>query len=76
MPDPVNDGLSEAFVHTLKRDYVPGADPSSAAAVLEQLPRWITDHNGVAPHSALGYAPPPVNRTQRAAAATVELVTG
>ena len=55
---PQSNGLAEAFVHTLKRDYVSGADLSSAAAVLEQLPRWIADYNAVAPHSALGYDSP------------------
>ena len=49
---------SGAFVHTLKRNYGSGADLRSAAAVLEQLPRWIADYNAVAPHSALGYDSP------------------
>lgn len=50
--------MSEAFVRTLRRDYLDGADRSSAAAVLEQIPRWLADYNGVAPHSALGYRAP------------------
>lgn len=72
---PESNGLSEAFVHTLKRDYVSGADLSSATAVLEQLPRWIADYNGVAPHSALGYVPPLVYRAEQAAAAAAAMVT-
>lgn len=50
--------MPEAFVQTLKQDYVSGADPRSAAAVLEHLPRWIPDYNAVTPHSALGYDSP------------------
>jgi putative transposase len=73
---PESNGMAEAFVHTLKRDYVSGADLSSAAAVLEQLPRWIADYNGVAPHSALGYRAPLAYRAHRAAAAAPEMVTG
>ena len=52
---PQSNGMAEAFVRTLRRDYLDGADRSSAAAVLEQIPRWLADYNGVAPHSALGY---------------------
>jgi putative transposase len=55
---PESNGMAEAFVKTLKRDYVDGADLGSAAAVLDQLPRWVADYNGVAPHSALGYLAP------------------
>ncbi len=55
---PESNGMSEAFVNTLKRDYVSGADRSSAAALLEQLPRWIADYNAIAPHSALGFRSP------------------
>ena len=51
---PESNGMAEAFVHTLKRDYISGADLSSAAALLDQLPAWIADYNGLAPHSALG----------------------
>lgn len=55
---PQSNGMSEAFVRTLRRDYLDGADRSSAASVLEQIPRWLADYNGVAPHSALGYRAP------------------
>lgn len=73
---PESNGMAEAFVHTLKRDYISGADLSSAAAVLAQLPAWIADYNGLAPHSALGYRPPLVYRAERAATVAVEMVTG
>jgi putative transposase len=55
---PQSNGMSEAFVNTIKRDYVAGADLSTAAAVLEQIPAWIEDYNAVAPHSALGFKSP------------------
>ena len=55
---PQSNGMSEAFVNTLRRDYLDGADRSTAAALLDQVPAWIADYNGVAPHSALRYRPP------------------
>ena len=55
---PESNGISEAFHHTLRRDYVAGADLSSAAAVLDQLPQWIADYNHFAPHSSLGMRSP------------------
>jgi transposase InsO family protein len=57
---PESNGMSEAFVNTLKRDYVDGADCSTGAAVLSQLDEWLEDYNEVAPapHSALGYRSP------------------
>ncbi len=53
-----SNGMSEAFVNTMRRDYFAGADLSSSAAVLDQLPAWFADYNAVAPHSALGYQSP------------------
>ena len=38
-----SNGMSEAFVNTLKRDYVSGADRSQAVALLEEAARWIDD---------------------------------
>lgn len=59
---PESKGMAVAFVHTLKRDYMSGADLSSAAL----LPAWIADYNGHAPHSALGYRAPLEDRQQQA----------
>lgn len=61
---PQSNGMSEAFVNTLRRDYLAGADLSTAARVLEQIPGWIADYNAVAPHSALGYQSPQQYRQQ------------
>lgn len=55
---PQSNGMSEAFVNTLRRDYIAGADLATAATVLDQIPGWIADYNAVAPHSALGYQSP------------------
>lgn len=55
---PQSNGMSEAFVNTMRRDYLAGADLSTAERVLAQLPAWIADYNAVAPHSALGYQSP------------------
>ncbi len=55
---PQSNGMSEAFVNTLKRDYVDGADCSSAGTVIRQLPGWIEDYNESAPHSGLGQRSP------------------
>ena len=41
--------MAEAFVNTIKRDYVQGADLSDAQTVLRQLPGWIQDYNEYAP---------------------------
>jgi putative transposase len=55
---PESNGMSEAFVNTLRRDYVAGADLATAPIVLAQVPGWIADYNAIAPHSALGYQSP------------------
>ena len=60
---PESNGMSEAFVNTMRRDYLAGADLSNAEAVLDQLPAWFADYNAVAPHSALGYQSPHQYRT-------------
>jgi transposase InsO family protein len=52
---PQSNGMAEAFVNTLKRDYVSGADRSEADGLLDQAALWIEDYNAIAPHSALGY---------------------
>jgi len=62
---PQSNGMSEAFVNTLRRDYLAGADRSTADVVLEQIPGWIADYNAVAPHSALGYQSPQQYRRTR-----------
>lgn len=62
---PESNGMAEAFVNTIKRDYVEGADLSDARTVLAQLPDWIRDYNDNAPHSALGFLSPKEFRAQQ-----------
>src|SRR5918993_5968717 len=55
MPD---NGMAEAFVRTLKRDYVRVSPVPNAETVLRQLPSWLAHYNEVHPHRALGYRSP------------------
>jgi len=55
---PQSNGMSEAFVNTLKRDYVYTNDCFDADTVLKMLPGWIEDYNNIAPHSGLGMQSP------------------
>jgi putative transposase len=55
---PQSNGMAEAFVRTIKRDYVRVRPRPNAEAVLRQLPSWIARYNEVHPHKALGYRSP------------------
>jgi putative transposase len=55
---PQSNGMAEAFVGTLKRDYVYTSDCFDADAVLKMLPEWFKDYNEEAPHSGLGMMSP------------------
>jgi putative transposase len=50
--------MAEAFVRTLKRDYVRVNPRPDAQTVIEQLPGWLAHYNEVHPHRALGYRSP------------------
>ena len=50
---PESNGISEAFVKTLKRDYARIHPRPDALTVLDQLPGWIEDYNENHPHSGL-----------------------
>ena len=50
--------MAEAFVRTIKRDYVYTSDCFSAKSVCKMLKDWIFDYNNVAPHSGLGMKSP------------------
>lgn len=66
---PIRAGV--VFENSPSRDYpgllpdIAGADLSTAAVVLGQIPGWIADYNAVAPHSALGYRSPQRYRSSR-----------
>lgn len=55
---PQSNGMSEAFVRTLKRDYAESAMIWDAHTVLQLVPGWFEDYNQRAPHSALGMLSP------------------
>jgi hypothetical protein len=59
--NPESNAISEALSHTLRRNHSAGADFSSAAVTLAQLPQWIADCNHFAPQSALGMRNPGVS---------------
>ena len=50
---PESNGMSEAFVKTLKRDYASVSILPDAATLLALLPDWIEDCCKVHPHSGL-----------------------
>jgi transposase InsO family protein len=50
---PESNGVSKAFVKTLKRDYARIHPRPDAATVLQQLQAWIEDYNEVHPHKGL-----------------------
>ena len=55
---PQSNGMAEAFVRTMKRDYVRVAEKPNARAVISQLPSWFHHYNTVHPHRTLGYLAP------------------
>ena len=55
---PESNGMAEAFVKTLKRDYVRVSPIPNAAAALALIDHWMEDYNTVHPHSQLGYRSP------------------
>ncbi len=50
---PQSNGISEAFVNTLKRDYVRVTPLPDARTVLGLIGGWINDHTENHPHSRL-----------------------
>jgi hypothetical protein len=50
--------MAEAFVRTIKRDYVRVSPCPDANTVMQQLSTWINHNNEVHPHKALGYRSP------------------
>jgi putative transposase len=50
--------MAEAFVRTIKRDYVRVSPCPDAKTVMHQLSAWINHYNEVHPHKALGYRSP------------------
>ena len=55
---PQSNGMAEAFVRTIKRDYVRVSPLPDARTVIDTLPIWFEHYNTVHPHKALGYLSP------------------
>jgi putative transposase len=62
---PQSNGIAEAFVKTIKRDYARVSARPDAASVLRQLDGWFEHYNSVHPHKALGYRSPREFRQMR-----------
>ncbi|MCB1885223.1 MAG: DDE-type integrase/transposase/recombinase [Geminicoccaceae bacterium] len=58
LESPQSNGMTEAFVRTLKCDYVRVSALPDATSVLRQLPLWLTHYNELHSHRALGYRAP------------------
>ena len=61
---PQSNGMAEAFVKTLKRDYARVNPRPDAVSILRQLDGWFEHYNTVHPHKALGYCSPREFRIQ------------
>jgi putative transposase len=55
---PQSNGMAEAFVRTIKRDYVRVSPAPDAQSVVRQLPGWLAHYNETHPHKALRYRSP------------------
>jgi transposase InsO family protein len=68
---PQSNGMSEAFVNTMRRDYIESAELWSAEHVIAQLLAWFEDYNENAPHSALGMKSPREYRVEKTLSASL-----
>ena len=55
---PESNGMSEAFVKTLKRDYARVTILPDAETILALLPAWVEDYCEIHPHSGLKFRSP------------------
>ena len=55
---PQSNGMAEAFVRTIKRDYARVNPMPDAETLIRQLPSWFEHYNELHPHRALGYRSP------------------
>jgi putative transposase len=70
---PQSNGMAEAFVRTIKRDYARVNPLPDARTVIDSLPVWFDHYNAIHPHSALRYRSP---REFIAARSNQEAVSG
>jgi hypothetical protein len=67
---PQSNGMAQAFVKTLKRDYARVSPCPNAATVRRQLDGWFGHYDTVHPHKAPGYRSPREFREQTSDSAT------
>lgn len=53
-----SNGMAEALVKTVKRDYISVNPTPDAKTVMKSLPLWFKHYNALHPHKALGYRSP------------------
>jgi putative transposase len=70
---PQSNGMAEAFVRTIKRDYARVNQLPDARTVIESLPICFDQYNAIHPHSGLHYRSP---REFIAAQSHKEVVSG
>jgi putative transposase len=58
LESPQSNGMAEAFVRTIKRDYVRVSPVPDAETAMRLLPSWMAHYNEAHPHKALGYRSP------------------
>jgi putative transposase len=68
--------MAEGFIKTFKRDYVHISRLEKSHVVLEQLPEWFDDYNGVAPHKGLKMRSPREYRKSLTASAGCPVLWG
>ena len=73
---PQSNGMAEAFVRTIKRDYVRVNPTPDAQTVMRSLPKWFDHYNQLHPHRALGYRSPREFIANRSTKKVVEPVSG
>ena len=64
LESPQSNGMAEAFVKTIKRDYARVNPCPDARSVLRQLDDWFEHYNSIHPHKALRYRSPREFRQQ------------
>lgn len=55
---PQSNGMAEAFVRTIKRDYVRVSRIPDGRTVMANLPLWFEHYHDLHPHKALDYRSP------------------
>jgi putative transposase len=53
-----SNNMAEAFVRTMRRDYIHVSALPNARTAMESLPLWFDHYNSLHPHKALGYRSP------------------